>query len=234
MTIDCTFFNFYGTFLILSIIIGITIYDIFLIKWKVRNIHIAVLNCLFLFLIVIGGIGLTIIENFIFYRKLVIGVASYGGLLGMISAIFIFTKFFKYNIHHFFKILFISVPLMYSISKIGCFLSGCCYGIEYEGLANVIYISSHMAPLNIPLFPIQLVESLTFLLIFIYLILLYKRKNNKIISISLILCGIAKYFLEFLRYSWQPIITFTQVISLLFILIGLYLFKRSGSLCQKI
>lgn len=226
MKINCTFFNFYGLFIILSIIIGIVYFDIILIKWKIKKIHLFIINALLFIFVTIFGLGLTIIENYIANHKFIIGFSSYGGLLGMITAIYLFSKILKYNKKHLYKILFITAPLMYSISKIGCLLTGCCYGIKYNGIGNIIYISSNGAPLNTPLFPIQLIESILFMLIFIYLNILYK-KNKNIIPISLLLCGFSKFCLEFLRNSWKPLISFTQIISIIFIIIGFILLERN-------
>ena len=57
---------------------------------------------------------------------------------------------------------------MYAVGKIGCFFAGCCYGIEYNGFLNVTYNYSAIAPKGISLFPIQLLESIVFLIIFLY------------------------------------------------------------------
>ena len=33
----------------------------------------------------------------------------------------------------------LSLPAMYSISKLGCFFTGCCFGIPYNGIFSVYY-----------------------------------------------------------------------------------------------
>ena len=76
---------------------------------------------------------------------------------------------------------------MYAIGKIGCFLVGCCYGIKYSGIFSVVYNYSLHAPVGVSLFPIQLVESIVFLLIFIYMLnkKLQNKFNTQTIGISL-------------------------------------------------
>lgn len=85
-----------------------------------------------------------------------------------------------------------------------------------------MYKSATQAPIDVRLFPIQIVESIMNFLIFIYLVYNYKE-NTKIIQKVFILCGICKFSLEFLRYSWGGVLSSTQFISIIFIVIGLIL-----------
>ena len=41
----------------------------------------------------------------------------------------------------FIKGAIISLPLIYSISKLACFFAGCCFGLPYDGLFSVTYTS---------------------------------------------------------------------------------------------
>ena len=59
------------------------------------------------------------------------------------------------------------------MSKLACFFAGCCYGLPYDGVGCVIYPSG----LNISLIPVQLLETVTFMIIFIICILLMNNKN---------------------------------------------------------
>lgn len=119
-----------------------------------------------------------------------------------------------------------SIPLMYAIGKIGCFITGCCYGIEYNGIGNIIYKYSLDAPQNVPLFPIQILETIIFFIIFMYIInkTLKNKFNWNSLGKSFILCGIAKFSLDFLRASHNnKILSLNQYVSILFILIGVYI-----------
>ena len=121
------------------------------------------------------------------------------------------------------KYAIISLPLIYSIGKIGCFLTGCCYGIEYNGIFSVTYTNE----LNIPLFPIQALESIVFMIIF--LILNTIKKNKQIISITLIICASSKFILDFLRYDhMKTMITKNQIISIIVIIIGIILIIKKN------
>jgi phosphatidylglycerol:prolipoprotein diacylglycerol transferase len=116
---------------------------------------------------------------------------------------------------------------MYAIGKIGCFVVGCCYGIEYNGLGNIVYTHSLDAPNHIHLFPVQILETIVFLLIFIYM--LNKHFKNKfswqVLGIIFILSGLAKFILDFFRYSHiNQILSVNQLISVVFIIIGIYIY----------
>ena len=150
------------------------------------------------------------------------GLSSYGGLIGVVIASIIFEMMLplkgvvkKYSI--------LSLPLVYGLSKIACFISGCCSGIPYEGLFKVKY--PHM--LNIWQFPIQIVETIVCLLLFF---ICSKYKNNKNINyIVLIFVSIIKFSLDFLRYDHVKIsITSNQIFSIILLVatIIVYLFNR--------
>ena len=126
---------------------------------------------------------------------------------------------------------------MYSIGKLGCFLVGCCYGIEYNGFGKIMYQYSNEAPNNVYLFPVQLIESILFLIIFIYVKgKQYKNKFNiTTVGNSLILCGITKFLLDFLRMSHKNIIlSFNQCISILFIIISIMILLKYKKIKTKL
>ena len=153
------------------------------------------------------------------------GLSSYGGLIGVVLASIIFEMMLPLNgVVKKYSIL--SLPLVYGLSKIACFISGCCGGIPYEGIFKVKY--PHM--LNIWQFPIQIVETITCLLVFF---ICSRFKNNKNINyIVLILVSIIKFSLDFLRYDHVKIaITSNQIFSIILLVITVivYLFNK----CKK-
>lgn len=153
-----------------------------------------------------------------------LGLSSYGAVIGALLFILLFSFQFKKNLKELLYIFMPSLPLMYAIGKIGCFLVGCCYGIEYNGIFRVMYNYSLSAPKGVYLFPVQIVETICFIVIFIYMIIKhYKNEFNTItLGKSFIICGINKFMLDYFRMSHKNIFLSTnQIISILFILIGL-------------
>jgi phosphatidylglycerol:prolipoprotein diacylglycerol transferase len=182
---------------------------------------------------IIGGAKiLTYIQNYKEYGKfefLELGFSSFGGIIGAIICLVIFGLQFKKPLKEMLFTFIPSIPLMYAIGKIGCFLVGCCYGIEYSGFGSVIYNHSLEAPNGVALFPIQILETIIFSLIFIYMIA--KAMKNKFtwysFGMSFILCGLSKFILDFLRNSHVGIIiSLNQILCLIFILIGLVIIYK--------
>ncbi len=160
------------------------------------------------------------------FNILKVGFSSVGAVIGIIIMSIIYIKLFKINIKTIIETFICSIPLIYSIGKIGCFLTGCCYGIYYNGPFSITY---HYSPNNnngISLFPIQLLESIVFFIIFIitYKIVINNKISNKTVGIITILIFISKFLLDFLRYThMNSLITFNQIICIPFILIGFLL-----------
>ena len=68
------------------------------------------------------------------------------------------------------------IPLFHFFGRIGCFLSGCCYGIESKIGFTYKYSLVESAN-NVNRFPIQLVEVSYNMIIFVVLTILYKKST---------------------------------------------------------
>lgn len=151
-------------------------------------------------------------------------LASYNIVIGIVIFILIFILIFKKPVTETLYIILPSIPLMYGIGKIGCFLKGCCLGIEYSGPLSVVYKYQPAIKLNTPLFPLQALEAIVFISISIYLIPLSKRNkfNKNKLAYSFIILGLSKFFLGFLKMDYGTKIgTYNQIISLLTIILGI-------------
>lgn len=180
-----------------------------------------------------GAKYFTLLTNFNKYKDNIdfnkIGLSSYGAAIGIIILLVIFAKLYKKNFKELINNILPAIPLMYGISKIGCFLAGCCYGIKYNGPLSITYKYSLSAPKNISLFPIQIIETITFMLIFLY-ISKKKKENKNIIGISLFLCGLTKFLLDYLRMSHAgKILSINQIVSIPFVITGLILHFKEKS-----
>ena len=158
-----------------------------------------------------------------------VGLSSYGALLGIITALIVYRLLFKVEIKELFYISLIPVPIAYAIGKIGCFVDGCCYGRSYNGLFSITYLNSTIAPKEEKLFPVQLVEAIVFLLIFLYYWFMYKKEKTKDMEKQLLFiiisCAISKFMLDFLRASHNGQgISKNQIISILAVLMAIFLY----------
>lgn len=132
------------------------------------------------------------------------GFIFYGGLLGGLVGVLVCSRVFKFDVITYMKIEIPLIPLAHAFGRVGCLLTGCCYGIPYDGPGAVIYNNSYIAPAGVSLFPVQGVEAfLEFCLALILFLYIYIRdkKRLKSVEIYLISYAVIRFILEFLRYD---------------------------------
>ena len=170
------------------------------------------------------------------------GFVFYGGLIGGVLGIYIYTKLFKLSFKTMLLIIIPVVPLIHSIGRIGCFFAGCCYGMEYEGIGHVVFKNTpfiNQELLGVPLFPSQLVESFCNLLIFIVICLTYKKFKGsyKTIGLYCVLYSLVRFTLEFFRgdavRGFVLGISTSQWISVMIFIIGIGLFIKENKKIPK-
>lgn len=206
-------FPIYGIIILLSVVIGMVYVYISLRKDNYKDKNILLYFLMYITFSIVLGKMFTIVTDPNVNNFLTAGLSSYGGLIGVIVAAIIFEKILPTN-NKIIKYSIISLPLIYGLTKIACFIVGCCYGIPYNGIFSITYTNG----LNKPLFPIQITETIVFLIIFI---ICHRLRNNKnIIYITIILVSVFKFSLDFLRYEHiTKLITVNQIFSII-LLIG--------------
>ncbi len=97
----------------------------------------------------------------------------------------------------------IYAPLLQSISRLGCFFAGCCYGKPSSMLWAVQYTDSDtLAPLHCWLHPTQLYSSITLFMIFliIYFWGQYKlKKPGQLMCLYIGLTSFSRFMVDFWR-----------------------------------
>jgi len=130
------------------------------------------------------------------------GFVFYGGLIGGIIAAYIAGKIHKFNAVTYIRNVIFLIPLIHSFGRIGCFLSGCCYGIPYAGFGSVTFPEESFGLSNVSLFPVQLVEAICLIVISLIILLLMKTKNfYYTLEIYLGLYAVTRFVLERFRYD---------------------------------
>lgn len=162
-----------------------------------------------------------------FKNHITSGLVFYGGLIGVIIGGSVYAKVFKQDSR---KLLMYSVPAMplfHIFGRIGCFLGGCCHGIE-NARYGIAYTHSITGENGIPFIPVQLYEAAGNLLIFIIL-LINQRKKHKFfqpLGLYFTIYGTMRFMLEFLRgdtiRGGLGFLSTSQWISLVIIPIGIY------------
>ncbi len=133
------------------------------------------------------------------------GSVFYGGLLGGLLAGAITIKLKKHEFAVFSDMAAVVIPLFHAFARVGCFLSGCCYGIESK-FGFTVHNNTLVEGINgVSRFPVQLLEAILNVLLFLLLWYMYNRSltsnalKGKIMPIYLLLYSVIRFFDEFLR-----------------------------------
>ncbi len=144
------------------------------------------------------------------------GISVPGSVLGVLITLPLYLKKIGVPIIPFLDLAAIYAPLLLSISRLGCFFAGCCYGSVTTFPWSVIYTDpASDAPLNICLHPTQLYSSITLLFIFVamYFVLQHLlRKPGQLMTVYLMLTSAERFAVDFFR--GDRIDTFVYAISL--------------------
>ncbi|OGC04270.1 hypothetical protein A2276_06695 [candidate division WOR-1 bacterium RIFOXYA12_FULL_43_27] len=139
------------------------------------------------------------------------GLVFYGGMFFGVLALILFGFTKKIP---FLKILDLAAPataIGYAIGRIGCFLNGCCRGIDGH--------------------PVQLYSTMIWSVLFVFLVVLHGRKkfDGQVFSVGLILYSGYRFLMEFLRVNPRYLFNLSeaQLISILFFLLGIILYAKT-------
>jgi phosphatidylglycerol---prolipoprotein diacylglyceryl transferase len=202
-------FNSYQSFLIISVIAFVIVLKVLVYREKLKNLDFwTYISVIF----VIGFIGAKMFymmedfpnsfsfNHFFNLRK---GYVLYGGVFFVFLTTFLYSKFSNINPFILLDINVIAMSLSLFVGKIACLMAGCCYGIptnlNYIGL---VYTSDYCIafPKNEPLFPIQIVDSLFGLLLFVFLWYFKgKLRVGYLFFIFMIVYPIYRFCSEFFR-----------------------------------
>ncbi len=155
------------------------------------------------------------------------GFVVYGGIICGILAGYLYCKKHKWNFLEYFDLVMPSIALAQGFGRIGCFLSGCCYGITTDSCIGITFHSSDYAPNGISLIPTQLISSgLNFLHFGILLLIAKKNKVHGVIAgCYLVFYSAGRFVLEFFRGDLERgsvgNLTTSQFISIFLFLFGL-------------
>ena len=127
------------------------------------------------------------------------GFVFYGGLYGALFFVWRYCRKYKVDFHVAAALFAGGVPLFHVFGRIGCFLTGCCYGIEANW--GIAFYDSMSAPNGIPLVPVQLFEAGAELIIFIAVMIVQNRSKLRSSGLYLYLFtyALCRFVLEFFR-----------------------------------
>ena len=128
------------------------------------------------------------------------GSVFYGGLLGGTAVGAAYLRIRHMPLGAYGDIMAAAVPLFHVFGRLGCFLSGCCYGVACE--FGVTYHHALVPQANdVSRFPVQLLEALMNLGLFLVLRRLERRGKlpGRLFGVYLMSYAVGRFLLEFLR-----------------------------------
>lgn len=161
------------------------------------------------------------------------GLASHGGALGLILALALFTYQTKRSLWITLDLVAVVTPLSAFFIRMANLMNSEIIGKPTDVPWAFIFEKVDMLPRH----PSQLYEGLSYLFIFILNIFLYKKYKNRVGSgfffgVTIALIFVARFFIEYLKEPQEAFeesmgIYMGQLLSIPFVLIGIYLIWRS-------
>ena len=240
----------YSVLILLGLIIG---YILVKIEAKRKNIDQKFLDNLIFYMVIVGIIGArlyyvifnyqafnTFLSIFEIYNG---GLAIYGAIIFAIIFIYFYAKKHQQNFLELLDLFAPSLILAQAVGRWGNFFNQEAYGFvtSYEFLTNLHlpnFIIDNMYIDGAYHHPTFLYESILCLIGFIIMMIFRYKKNTKTASITiiyLIYYGIVRFIIEAFRTDSLYFLNFkiSQIVSILFILIGIIILIKRRKTCKK-
>jgi phosphatidylglycerol---prolipoprotein diacylglyceryl transferase len=173
------------------------------------------------------------------------GGGFYGGFIGATLFAIWYVTSRRLPLFKVFDAFAPAVALGQCIGRLGCFSAGDDYGkAAYHSHLAVVFTNrdAHLmtgVPLGVPLYPVQLFESVVTLAIFLVLLRLYRHKSRdgQIFVAYLMMYAVARFFLEYYRgdpdrgFFFHHTLSTSQVIGIVAVVVGfilLYVQRHRG------
>jgi phosphatidylglycerol---prolipoprotein diacylglyceryl transferase len=163
------------------------------------------------------------------------GLASHGGAIGLLVALYFFTRKHKKSYLWIFDRLVIVTALAAFFIRMGNLMNSEIYGVQTSLPWGFIFIREGEL---LPKHPTQIYEALSYLAIFVILLLLYRKKypetlkTGYLFGLFLVLLFTVRFFIEFIKndqvnFEQGMSLNMGQLLSLPFILAGIILLYYS-------
>jgi phosphatidylglycerol---prolipoprotein diacylglyceryl transferase len=167
------------------------------------------------------------------------GLASHGGVLGLLIALYFYSRKTRYSMVDTIDLIAVVSGLSFGFIRLGNFMNSEIIGMPTSKSWGVIFERVD----NIPRHPAQLYEAISYFIIFAAMMILYKKRRDKLkngffFGLGSVLFFTARFLVEFVKedqVGFEEGMTFNmgQLLSIPFILIGIgfmiYGLRRSKS-----
>lgn len=170
------------------------------------------------------------------------GLVFYGGVLGAVPVGIWYVRKHGLPVWKTADIVAPYLALGHAFGRLGCFFAGCCYGAPCSSAFGITYTDPHsLAPLGVPFYPTQLMESGGELLIFAALIFMrrHKKFDGQLFWSYLLFYSVLRFGIEFFRGDairglyFGGVISTSQIIAIgMFVLSGFMFWKLRKSAKQ--
>lgn len=173
-------FNLYGISILTAVIVGTAAADILGSRCGIRRRTLFYTSFFIIFSVIIFAIAFSFVTSGGSY----IGLSGLGGALGLMIGTIFSSYVHEDHPTELFASWVVSAPLMYSVSKLGCLYAGCCSG-DFFGV------------------PVQLIDSIAFMIIFIISLIVFIRADNKVRAAytAMVSAFAARFMTDFFRDS---------------------------------
>lgn len=154
------------------------------------------------------------------------GLASHGGVLGLLIALYFYSRKTKRSIIDTIDLIAIVAGLSFGFIRLGNFMNSEIIGIPTTKHWGIIFEQVD----NVPRHPVQLYEAISYFIIFMIMMILYKRmgdilKNGFFFGLATVLFFTTRFTIEFVKENqveFEDGMTFNmgQLLSIPFILFG--------------
>lgn len=166
---------------------------------------------------------ITVSEQPFWYNLIYGGSVFYGGIIGGAASLIIVCLIKHYEVLAFSDLIVTLLPIGHAIGRIGCYLNGCCYGNQYDGLFAVDYVIDGV---KMSVFPTWFIEAGFCLVLFLYFQFIHKNNISGIrTAIYCISYSIYRFVIEFVRgdeiRGFVGFLSSSQIISIFILSAGL-------------
>ncbi len=167
------------------------------------------------------------------------GLVFYGGFIGACLATIFYARIKKIPLWKFADVLTPSLPLGHFFGRLGCLMTGCCYGKKCDLPWAVRFPEGHDThPVGfaaLPVHPVQIYESILNLCLYFFLAWLFRRKkfSGEVFAMYLICYALLRSFVENFRDDYKPsefffhgTISPGQLVSIFILMTGIVLFAK--------
>ncbi|MBN1880990.1 MAG: prolipoprotein diacylglyceryl transferase [Deltaproteobacteria bacterium] len=160
------------------------------------------------------------------------GWSAAGGLLGSLLALVIYFRKKGLDGWYWMDTLIPSVPLAQTIMRVGCLMTGCCYGKPTHLPWAITFTKSTVAPLGVPLHPTQAYHLAANLLIYLFLTIRKKRSAfpGELTLAYVLFYTIQRSVIDVFRadpgrlWLWDTITTY-QLIGTIAVIVVIFLYR---------